>query len=246
MKKLVILLVAGLLLTGCFDVKTEISIDNNDTGRLVYTTAIVYDEEMEFLEDSENEFTDYEGAVIRDVEYTKNGDVYTGEEVTIEFNSLEELNEVLLMIFGGEEAEGNIAFERVGDRVSVFLPSDSDEFEEMFDGSEEEIYDIYDFQFIVQVEGTVIEHNADNFNESTNTLTWETQNWLQNGVDFVYDTGVGSPDISEPIIDEDDSEAITEEESDTDRETSSFNPLHLAIIGGAALIIGGIVYFKKK
>ncbi len=243
MKKIILFLAAVFVFTGCLDVLTEITIDNNDQGEIIYTTAMVYDEEMEFLDDSENEFADYEGAVIREIEYEKNGQLYKGEEVTIKFDSLAELNEVLIMIYGDED-ESEVAFKRDGNRVNVSVPSDADEFEEMFDGSEEELYEIYDFQFTVQIEGVVIENNADHFDERTNTLTWETKNWLQNGVNLVYDTGDTAGDETAPIVDEEETEPVTE--IDDDSESSGLNPIHLGIIAGGALVIGAIVYFKKK
>ncbi len=245
MKKILITMFVCLFLSGCLDVKTEITIRDDDSGTIVYTVAMAHDEETEFLEESENAFADYEGASIKEIEYRKNDLLYEGEEVTINFNSLEELNEILLVIFEGTD-DSQVKATRNGNRVTIFVPSDPEEFDEMFGESEVDLSEIYDFQFIVQVEGTVVENNADQFNQNTNIMTWKTENFFQNGINLVYDTS-GDP---QPIIDdngEDEIEgSIDDDNDDKEGEKESMNLMHLAIIAGGAAAIGAIVYLKRK
>jgi len=196
--KLLFISVLAVFLTGCVDVAIDMDIKNNDTGKVIYSIAyneeLFQDEESGFdvsgPEEIEEDWAE-ENVVISDLNYKKNEDTYVGKKIEFSFSSIDELNEYMNKVSNGNEEDSEttetkpIIFTRDGDNVKISMIVDSESADEM------EYYESFiDYDVSIKLEGNVVEHNATNFNEETNTLTWNFKTLTEDGINVTYDTSV--------------------------------------------------------
>jgi len=247
--KNIILLFAFILLTGCMEISNEIQIKNDDSGTLIYQSAMIDDAEMEQVEDTTlmDEFLDkFPETKINEIEYEKDGEKYFGEKMEISFANLNELNEVLNYIYERDETD-DVLFVRENNQVTLLMApeEEEDDFIDM-----EEIYSVVDFEFSIQLEGQIIEHNATEFDRATNTVKWNLQDQVEKGFKLVYRTNgeVDEPDngeVDEPDNGEIDEESKQDDEETVDKEESEVEILPI-IIGGIIFVAGVVILLKKS
>lgn len=229
MKKIKYLVMAFMifLLSGCMNVSMDITINNDDTGKIEYTVGY----EESFYESSEVEMDNnikdtIPEAKVENINYQKGDKTYIGQKATINFDSIDELNEVITKMNESTENEEedeetsdvstpSLKAVREGDKVKITLPADQTSYEQT------KMYLSYiDYSLNIKVDGKVLNHNANKVEEATNTYIWTVSTMLQEGIIFEYQTG--------------------------------HNYLVLSIIGGLVLIIIGLVivniktFIKKK
>ncbi len=201
MKKIgaIILGMALLLITGCMDMKMDINIKNNDTGQITMTMAFaetLFDDDDDFsinpqqMIDELEEHWEEENAAVSDYNFKKEDVNYIGKKISIQFQSLEELNNLMTEMMIDEDneemnitGEDTIQFARNGDQVTIKLPGDPESGEEAA-----MMASFLDYTVNITLEGEIISHNATQVDENKNTLTWTLVPLLKNGINVTYNT----------------------------------------------------------
>ncbi len=244
MKKLISILLF-VLLTGCMDVSTDINIKNDDSGILIYKNAVMDDAEM----DTEiSELENWPGAKVTDLEYEKDDNTYIGSRIEISFSSLEEVNEILVIIFDPEETEKPLIF-RENDRVILSAEFDAEEADDEY-GIGDALYSYIIFDFTIQIEGEIIEHNAAEYNENNNSLTWGLRDLSSDGIELVYQTDttkLADENLdNDEVADENNKNDQVDNEEMAEKDEKESQSSILTIIIGVGILIIGIVVFSRK
>ncbi len=241
MKKIFSLLLLGLFLTGCMEVETKVTLGNDDTGTIFYRVAIEQNDDLESDDELESPFEKYPGAEVKELEYEKNGKIYKGFEAIVPFNSLEELNDILSDGNVGEDDADDIVFTREDNKVTASSQSNIDGYEEA-----QEFLEALAFELTIVIEGEIESHNADEADETTNTLTWYTESWFRDGIKLSYVTDGLVEVIPEGPIPIEEEEVLVPLPKPEEPEESFVEKLNFPIIGGVVLAIGaGFIIYKK-
>ncbi len=203
-KYLITVLCLSVVLTGCLGVDVDITVKNDDTGKITFKTGY----EESYLKELDEKKDDvkldinsdmeldipYEDAVAKDVTFTKGDNNYIGKEVTVEFNSLEQLTERFNELFESEEENKmkNTTFTREGNKVIVHQEANEEYYEES-----KMMFNYVDYTIKFNIDGKILSNNADKFNEDDNTLEWDIKTVLKNGIQFEYTTSKSN--IIKPI-----------------------------------------------
>ena len=186
MKKLKYLLLISMmfLISGCMNVSLDITINQDDSGSIVYTYGIE-ESFLESFEDGETSFSevDIESAEKEDLTYQVNEKSYKGQKTTITFESLEELQNIYTTLNESSDDDDvqitPLTFERK-DGVTTIKSDPNLEVDE-----EQTMYLNYiDYTLNVKVEGEVLNNNATS-NEN-NIYTWNLKTILDKGVLLEY------------------------------------------------------------
>ncbi|HUP16171.1 MAG TPA: hypothetical protein VM848_09015 [Acidimicrobiia bacterium] len=176
-RRFVVLCFCTLLLAAC-EIRSYMDIDMSDTSNGTVSVQVGFDDQFR---DAMEEFgggTDLVGELEADapgegwaVERFQDGDI-EGVEMTKEFSSLEELQELLEegRLSGPQEGlVGEVSFVDTGDtiRFEAEVPEGGD-FEGMSPGDMEGLF-TYDARITVTFPGEVIDHNGE---LEENTVTW--------------------------------------------------------------------------
>lgn len=186
MKKLKYLLLISMmfLISGCMNVSLDITINQDDSGSIVYTYGIE-ESFLESFEDGETSFSevDIESAEKEDLTYQVNEKSYKGQKTTITFESLEELQNIYTTLNESSDDDDvqitPLTFERK-DGVTTIKSDPNLEVDE-----EQTMYLNYiDYTLNIKVEGEVLNNNATS-NEN-NVYTWDLKTILDKGVLLEY------------------------------------------------------------
>ncbi|MFA5696490.1 MAG: hypothetical protein WCX15_00525 [Bacilli bacterium] len=186
MKKLKYLLLISMmfLISGCMNVSLDITINQDDSGSIVYTYGIE-ESFLESFEDGETSFSevDIESAEKEDLTYQVNEKSYKGQKTTITFESLEELQNIYTTLNESSDDDDvqitPLTFERK-DGVTTIKSDPNLEVDE-----EQTMYLNYiDYTLNIKVEGEVLNNNATS-NEN-NIYTWNLKTILDKGVLLEY------------------------------------------------------------
>lgn len=186
MKKLKCLLLISMmfLISGCMNVSLDITINQDDSGSIVYTYGIE-ESFLESFEDGETSFSevDIESAEKEDLTYQVNEKSYKGQKTTITFESLEELQNIYTTLNESSDDDDvqitPLTFERK-DGVTTIKSDPNLEVDE-----EQTMYLNYiDYTLNIKVEGEVLNNNATS-NEN-NIYTWDLNTILDKGVLLEY------------------------------------------------------------
>lgn len=186
MKKLKCLLLISMmfLISGCMNVSLDITINQDDSGSIVYTYGIE-ESFLESFEDGETSFSevDIESAEKEDLTYQVNEKSYKGQKTTITFESLEELQNIYTTLNESSDDDDvqitPLTFERK-DGVTTIKSDPNLEVDE-----EQTMYLNYiDYTLNIKVEGEVLNNNATS-NEN-NVYTWDLNTILDKGVLLEY------------------------------------------------------------
>jgi hypothetical protein len=186
MKKLKYLLLISMmfLISGCMNVSLDITINQDDSGSIVYTYGIE-ESFLESFEDGETSFSevDIESAEKEDLTYQVNEKSYKGQKTTITFESLEELQNIYTTLNESSDDDDvqitPLTFERK-DGVTTIKSDPNLEIDE-----EQTMYLNYiDYTLNIKVEGEVLNNNATS-NEN-NIYTWNLKTILDKGVLLEY------------------------------------------------------------
>ena len=186
MKKLKYLLLISMmfLISGCMNVSLDITINQDDSGSIVYTYGIE-ESFLESFEDGETSFSEVniESAEKEDLTYQVNEKSYKGQKTTITFESLEELQNIYTTLNESSDDDDvqitPLTFERK-DGVTTIKSDPNLEVDE-----EQTMYLNYiDYTLNVKVEGEVLNNNATS-NEN-NVYTWDLKTILDKGVLLEY------------------------------------------------------------
>ena len=186
MKKLKYLLLISMmfLISGCMNVSLDITINQDDSGSIVYTYGIE-ESFLESFEDGETSFSevDIESAEKEDLTYQVNEKSYKGQKTTITFESLEELQNIYTTLNESSDDDDvqitPLTFERK-DGVTTIKSDPNLEVDE-----EQTMYLNYiDYTLNIKVQGEVLNKNA---TSDENTLyTWILKTILDKGVLLEY------------------------------------------------------------
>lgn len=188
MKKLKCLLLISMmfLISGCMNVSLDITINQDDSGSIVYTYGIE-ESFLESFEDGETSFSevDIESAEKENLTYQVNEKSYKGQKTTITFESLEELQNIYTTLNESSDDDDvqitPLTFERK-DGVTTIKSDPNLEVDE-----EQTMYLNYiDYTLNIKVEGEVLNNNATS-NEN-NIYTWNLKTILDKGVLLEYGT----------------------------------------------------------
>ena len=188
MKRIIILLVSILLLTGC-SVKYDITI--TDTEKIKEQITITVDNETalknsnsldEYLDYYSNIYTENQGYGEFDVK-TKKGKEFSKFIVKNTYNNLTDYTNSFSFLSMFNKA----SIERVGNYVTV--TTSENEYLKTINGDEfldeEFFYD--DFQISIKFYNKVVNHNADYVDEKNNVYTWDvTKNNPKEYMTFKY------------------------------------------------------------
>lgn len=181
LKKIMILGISLLFVNGCMSAEMKIKLNKDDSGSVKLTIAYAED----YIE--EGTFTDFdepkEGVTVKNITYVKDETTYIGRELSYSFKDLEDFNAKFTNNVADEEDNQNISITREKNIVTVTMPGDEASYNEY--GA---MVDAIEYTINITIDGKVVENNATSFNKKTNTLTWELEDTLKNGILLEYDT----------------------------------------------------------
>lgn len=194
--KFALALLITFALTGCIDISMDVSIKNNDSGTIKYVFACQteycdsIDEENDSTVDAED-FKDIPNATAKEITYTKNDVEYKGTEVNIPFTSLDEFNTIMIKINENDVKDSGestlnpnaLTATRTGSKVTIKAEGDEEEYQEAAS-----ILPYINYAMNITIEGKLVTHNADKYDEKTNTLTWNASTMLKEGISLEYNT----------------------------------------------------------
>lgn len=241
------LILLSLILTGCIGGEINIELNNDETGKIKYKAGIEkgFQEEIEELEvrDEGKIENPFEGIEAQEVTFIKGDFTYEGIESEVTFNSLEELTKRLdeLFVKDGKRNVQEIGFVKTNDKVVVSQEADMETYEEV-----KASLNNMNLTIVFKLEGKVLENNADEFNENTNTLTWNLDTMFKEGIHFKYNTNTNTN-----MINDNDNELIEQQANNQIIEESldeiNINPYY--IMGTLTVIIisaGGFMFVLKR
>ena len=202
--KKVLILATIFLLTGCASMSLDLKIKNNDTGAATYiigyNTAMMEEYDMdtdEYLESLDEQWAS-EDATIEDYNFTEGEKSYVGKKISFVFDNLEELNAKLINVSEEEEVESTdeyLQFTRNGNEVSVSLAGDPEAAE-----SVEMMASFITYSVTIEVEGKIIQNNADEVDEKSGSMTWNYATIISDGIHATYDTSTVSVSSTNTLL----------------------------------------------